>query len=108
MREPTLLSMNNYFYRRGGAEVLFFEHNRLFERLGWQVVPFAMQHPQNVASPWASYFPEEIELGSSYGSVGNIVRAQRVIYSLQARARLGELIDRVRPQIAHAHNIYHH
>ena len=32
---PQLLSINNYYYRRGGAEVVFFEHNRLFENAGW-------------------------------------------------------------------------
>ena len=27
----TLLSINNYYYRRGGAETVFLEHNRMFE-----------------------------------------------------------------------------
>ena len=60
-----LLSINNYFYRRGGAEVLFLEQNRLFEDIGWHVVPFAMQYPQNLPTPWADYFPDEIEFGRS-------------------------------------------
>ena len=37
-----------------------------------------------------------------------LVRAQRVIFSLQARRKLRELLAQVRPRIAHAHNIYHH
>jgi hypothetical protein len=28
---PTLLAINNYYYRRGGAEVVFLEQNHLFE-----------------------------------------------------------------------------
>lgn len=43
-----LLSINNYHYRRGGAEVVFLEQNRLFEEIGWDVVPFAMRHPRNL------------------------------------------------------------
>ena len=109
MQSPScLLSINNYFYPRGGAEVLFLEQNRLFEGIGWQVVPFAMRHASNLPSPWEAYFPDEIELGGNYGFAASIVRAQRVIFSLQARRRLGALLDRVRPRIAHAHNIYHH
>jgi len=37
-----------------------------------------------------------------------LVRAPRVIYSLQAQQRMRDLLDVVRPQVAHAHNVYHH
>ncbi|MGB6537602.1 MAG: glycosyltransferase family 4 protein [Xanthobacteraceae bacterium] len=110
MLRPTncLLAINNYYYRRGGAEVLFLEHNRMFEAAGWQVVPFAMRHSKNLASPWADYFPDEIEFGSDYGIAGKLMRAPRVIYSSQARRQMKRLLNEVRPSIAHAHNIYHH
>jgi glycosyltransferase involved in cell wall biosynthesis len=103
-----LLAINNYYYPRGGAEVLFLEHNRLFENIGWQVVPFAMRHANNLPTPWADYFPDEMEFGSSYGLGAKIARAPRVIFSLQARERMRRLLDAVQPQIAHVHNIYHH
>jgi glycosyltransferase involved in cell wall biosynthesis len=109
MQSPScLLSINNYFYPRGGAEVLFLEQNRLFESIGWDVVPFALRHPKNLPTPWAEYFPDEIELGRSYGFAGNFLRAQRVIFSMQARKKMRELLDHVQPRVAHAHNIYHH
>lgn len=104
----SLLSINNYFYPRGGAEVLFLEHNRMLETLGWQVVPFAMRHPSNLPTPWGRFFPDEIEFGRRYGLSDRLLHAQRVIYSLQARSNLRRLLGRVRPSIAHAHNVYHH
>jgi glycosyltransferase involved in cell wall biosynthesis len=103
-----LLAINNYYYPRGGAEVLFLEHNRMMENIGWQVVPFAMRHPQNLATPWSDYFPDEIEFGASYGLGGNLLRAWRVIYSMQARRNMSLLLDAIEPQIAHVHNVYHH
>ena len=103
-----LLAINNYYYPRGGAEVLFLEHNRLFENIGWQVVPFSMRHAKNLPTPWSNYFPDEIEFGADYGLAAKLIRAPRVIYSLQARARMRELLDAVAPRIAHIHNIYHH
>jgi len=103
-----LLAINNYYYPRGGAEVLFLEHNRMMENIGWQVVPFAMRHPKNLATPWDSYFPDEIEFGASYGLGGKLVRAPRVIYSMQAHTKMRSLLAVVEPQIAHVHNIYHH
>jgi glycosyltransferase involved in cell wall biosynthesis len=103
-----LLAINNYYYPRGGAEVLFLEHNRMFENVGWQVVPFAMRHGKNLPTPWVDYFPDEIEFGADYGLAGKLVRAPRVIYSRQARQRMRGLLDAVQPGIAHVHNIYHH
>ena len=107
-RTPKLLSINNYYYRRGGAEVLFLEQNRMLEETGWQVVPFAMKHANNLPTPWDAYFPDEIEFGQDYGVAGKLVRASRVIYSLQAREKLKELLGVFSPRIAHVHNIYHH
>ena len=103
-----LLAIHNYFYPRGGAEVMFLEQNRLFEGIGWQVVPFAMKYPLNLPTPWADFFPDEIEFGASYSFGGKLLRAQRVIYSMQARQKMRELLQVVRPQIAHVHNVYHH
>src|ERR1700712_1805461 len=103
-----LLSINNYFYPRGGAEVLFLEQNRLFEGIGWDVVPFAMRHANNLPTAYETYFPAEIEFGREYSLPRKLLNAQRVIYSRQARSKLKDLLDRSRPTIAHAHNIYHH
>jgi glycosyltransferase involved in cell wall biosynthesis len=105
---PCLLSINNYFYPRGGAEVLFLEQNRMFEDIGWQVVPFSMQHAKNLPTPWSDYFPDEIEFGESYSLASKLARAPRVIYSLQARRKLRALLRQVKPRIAHVHNVYHH
>ena len=104
----TLLSINNYYYPRGGAESLFLEQNRMLQKDGWNVVPFSMQHPQNLASPWSEHFVEELEFGEHYSVLGRVLRAQKALYSFESRRNLEKLIRQVNPVIAHAHNIYHH
>lgn len=104
----TLLSINNYFYRRGGAEVVFLEQNRLFEEIGWKIVPFAMRHAKNQASEWDRYFVDEIEFGERYNFLQKAVRAQKITYSFEARRKVRQLLDVAAPSIAHAHNVYHH
>ena len=104
----TLLAINNYYYYRGGAETVFLEHNRMFESLHWQVIPFAMQHAKNLDSPWAHYFVEELELGEHYTLRGKLARAAKVVYSFEARDKLARLLDSTAPDVCHAHNIYHH
>ncbi len=104
----SLLSINNYYYRRGGAEVVFLEQNRLFEDDGWAVTPFSMKHDSNIESKYSKYFIEEIEYGQDYSLVDKLLRVPKVIYSKESQKNIQLLIDSVRPDIAHAHNIYHH
>ncbi len=103
-----LLAINNYFYRRGGAEAVFFDHMHLFGEIGWDVVPFAMQHELNEATPWSEYFVSEIEYGRQTGLTRKLRQAASVIYSLEAQRNIRRLVERVQPSIAHAHNVYHH
>ena len=108
MSARTLLAVNNYHYPRGGAEVVFLEQNQLFEQAGWQVVPFCMQHSQNLPSEWSEYFVDEIEFGSNYSLLQSVARVPKVIYSLEAQRKLKALIEKTQPSAAQLHNIYHH
>ncbi len=104
----SLLSINNYYYRRGGAEAVFLEHNALFENFGWRVVPFAMRHSRNFPSDWDKYFIQEIEFGEAYSLTQKLLRAPKIIYSFEAQRKIRQIVELINPQIAHAHNIYHH
>ncbi|MCJ2105198.1 glycosyltransferase family 4 protein [Methylobacterium sp. E-041] len=105
---PRLLAINNYFYRRGGAETVFLDQIALFEAAGWDVVPFAMRHPDNLPSPWSDYFVSEIEYGRRSGPLTKAAQAAKIIYSLEARRNIRALVRRAPPDVAHAHNVYHH
>jgi glycosyltransferase involved in cell wall biosynthesis len=104
----TLLSVNNYYYYRAGAETVFLEQNKMFQQSGWNVVPFAMQSRKNLSSPWSKYFVDNIEFGERYSLPAKLIRVPKVIYSFEARRKLARLIDETRPDVCHAHNIYHH
>jgi glycosyltransferase involved in cell wall biosynthesis len=103
----TLLSVNNYYYARGGAEIAFFRHNAMLRDAGWSIVPFAMNHERNVGGPNPT-FVDEIELGNGDGPLTKARKALKAVYSFEARRKVAELIERTAPDICHAHNIYHH
>lgn len=103
-----LLSLNSYHYRRGGSDAVYFEHEALFASLGWDVAHMAMHHPRNVESPWQDYFVDELEFEHRYGPWQKLAMAGKVIYSVEARRKLGQLLDRFAADIAHVHCIYHH
>jgi glycosyltransferase involved in cell wall biosynthesis len=104
----TLLSINNYYYRRGGAEVLFLEHNKLLEHQGWRVVPFAMRHAKNLPNEWDRFFVEEVELGGDYSALDKLRKAAKAVYSFEAQRGVAALIREARPDVCHAHNVYYH
>lgn len=105
---PKLLSLNTYNYRRGGSDVVFFEHDAMFRGHGWETAVITMHHPKNEPSPWSEYFVDEIEFGHEYGLLHKLAMAGKVIYSLEARRNLERLLSKFRPDVAHAHCIYHH
>jgi len=105
---PTVLAVNNYYYLRGGSETVYFEQNRALAALGWKVVPFAMQHPDNLATEWSKYFVERNELSTEQSLATGLRHIPSVIYSFEARRKLARLLSFVTPDVCHAHNIYHH
>ena len=105
---PTQISVTSYYYRRGGAEAVMLDQNELLEAEGWQIVPFAMHYDQNLESDYDEFFVEEIDFGSDYTPVEKARKVVKSVYSFEARRAISDLIDRVRPDIVHAHNVYHH
>ena len=91
----TVLSINNYYYPRGGAEVAFLRHNGVLHDAGFRVVPFAMNHRMNIGGAERSEFASELEYGSdSDGPVTKLRKGLKSIYSFEARSKLGRLIER--------------
>jgi hypothetical protein len=47
-----ILAANKFYHVFGGSDRYFFELNQLHEQAGHYVIPFAMQHPQNIVVPF--------------------------------------------------------
>lgn len=87
---------------------MFLDHMQLFSDIGWETAPFAMQHPDNLPSDWSGYFVAEIEYGRESTLLTKIGQAGKIIYSREAQKHVEALVERFRPTVAHAHNVYHH
>jgi glycosyltransferase involved in cell wall biosynthesis len=103
-----LLLINSFLHPRGGDTTLFFEEWAGWEARGVEVIPFAMRHPDNIASPWASRFPSwRSPRGAS--TLAERLRAGLVgVYNGEAEAALEALIRDVRPDAAHVHHLHRH
>ena len=50
-----ILMAHKFYYEKAGAEAYVFRLTRLLEAAGHTVIPFAMQHPSNLPSPYARH-----------------------------------------------------
>ncbi len=101
-----LLSVNKYFYQKGGAETYYFSLNKLLAERGVDVLPFSMKDFRNIASPYEDYFVDNIDYYDK-SILKKVKYAFKVIYSLEARRKIGRLIRESAPDLVHLQNFYH-
>lgn len=100
-----ILFINNYFYRRGGAETIMFDQMDLMKDHGHDVAVFTRHHEKNADSDWADYFAppfeyENIPLRKKFKA------ALKLIYSYETRRCLSRLLNDFKPDLIYCHNIY--
>ena len=100
-----LLAVHRLHHRKGGAEGVHLDHLALFRERGWECAEFAMDHPDNEPSEFSEYFPAQFEPPSGLSGLSSL---PRFFHSGEARAKFTQLLDRFRPDIIHAHGVYHH
>jgi glycosyltransferase involved in cell wall biosynthesis len=103
-----VLMVNKFHYPRGGAEHYMFRLAGLLEQRGTEVDYFAMRDARNLPCPTDRYFVSEVSFEQPpQGLSGRIGMAGRMVYSREARSKMGRLLADRTPDLAHVHNIYH-
>jgi len=102
-----VLLLNKYFYLKGGPERHISKINKILEAKGHQTIPFSMQDERNEPTPYAKYFVSKVDFNSSMSLRDKLRMIPRVIYFLEAKRKIEALIRKVKPDIAHLHNIAH-
>lgn len=101
-----IIQANKFYFRRGGAETYMLDLSLWLSRQGHDVIPFAMEHPNNLPTPYAQYFPSYVPTAGVSLSPKMIHTLGRMVYSFESRRKLATLIYRTAPDLLHAHNIY--
>jgi glycosyltransferase involved in cell wall biosynthesis len=101
-----ILTVNKYFWRKGGSEVVFFNEMDLLRKHGHQVIPLSMKNQKNIDTPFEDYFVEEVDYERP--GIGNkLINASKVLYSFDARSKMNKLLSDHRFDIAHFHIFQH-
>ena len=101
-----ILFLNNYYYVRGGSERVLFEEMRILKDAGHRVAIFTRNDSHNEQSDYQEFFPPAIDTGHPGVSLDAVKTAVDIIYSRSSRNGLKHVIEKFRPDIVHAHNIY--
>ena len=101
-----VLQVNKFFYYKGGSEFVFFDMIRLLKKRGHRVSYFAMSQPENLSTEYQKYFVSNIDFGNK-GLIKKCLASLRILYSLEAKRKIAELIKEEKPDIVHLNNIYH-
>jgi glycosyltransferase involved in cell wall biosynthesis len=101
-----VLLVNKFFYKKGGAETVFFDTAKLLQDKGHEVSFFSMHDRNNVKSAYEKYFISNVDY-ESYSLKNSIKSSGRILYSIEAIRNIEKLIDDEKPDIVHLHNIYH-
>ncbi len=103
-----ILHVNKFFDLHGGAEIYM---HRLMERqraAGHEVHAFSTRSVGNVASADAKHFVTRREYGAKRKTGLDIASAAAFVWNREAKAAMESLLDEIRPDMVHLHNIYHH
>ncbi len=99
-----IIQVNKFLYPKGGADKYCLTLTGELEKLGDTVIPFGMADERNLESVWSKYFSENI----NYHQKGNELKiATRLIWNKEAAKKFAALVDETKPDLIHAHNIYH-
>ena len=101
------LLANKFFFRNGGSEVVLFQERDFLLHAGFEVIDFSMKDSRNFQSPYAGDFVTNQSYETKRGALSKVRAALNLIHSHEAVAKIGQIIDRTRPDIVHCHNIYH-
>lgn len=93
-----VLLINNFHYRKGGSETVYFNTGRMLEAAGHEVVWFSLQDEKNLPCEQSRYF-------ASRGR-GPLSRIRKYFYNREVARRLDALLDAEKPDIAHVHLIW--
>ncbi len=89
-----ILLINNCFWRRGGADTVFFDTADLLQKMGHKVVFMSIEDDRNTHTYCTEYF---VKRG------GLLSQIKDYFYNSKAARLLEELLKKERPDIAHVH-----
>lgn len=98
-----ILMVNKFLYPRGGAETYMLQIGEYLTQQGHSVEYFGMTDQRNTVGNQVGLYTYNMDFHSR--SAARLCYPFKIIYSREAYRKLGQVIDRSRPDVIHMHNI---
>lgn len=89
-----VLLINNFHYRKGGSEAVYFNTAQILQEHGHEVISFSYKDEENVPCEQEPFFVHR------KGGLGTL---KNYFYNTEAERNLESLLEKERPDIAHVH-----
>lgn len=99
-----ILMVNKFLYPNGGSETYMFKLGEYLTSLGHKVEYFGMEHEDRCVGNSADCYTENMDFHNS-GKLKQITLSLKTIYSVEARKKIGIVLDKFKPDVVHLNNI---
>ena len=103
-----ILQINKFFFLKGGSEKYFFDLSDLLVEKGHKVIPWSMEHPQNLFFPESENFAPYLDFFEKDNFFSRIKNFIRIFWNKKSQLALEEVIKKDNPDVAHIHNFLTH
>lgn len=103
-----ILHINKFFDLHGGAEVYMHRLMDMQKTFGHELHAFSTKSPKNLPSKDEKYFVTRYNLKEPHGLATQMKIAANYLWNVEAKKSLERMLDDIKPDIIHIHNIYHH
>ena len=97
-----ILYINNCHYKRGGADVVYFNTAQLFEENGHEVVFFSQKNKDNLHDKNSDLFAEQVNY-RELSMYEKIKESKNYIYNKNSAQQLERLLRKEKPDVVHMH-----
>lgn len=97
-----ILLVNKFLYPNGGSETYLFKVGQELERQGHTVEYFGMEHPDRVVGNTVGAYTSPMDFHT--GKLQKLLYPFKIIYSLEARKKIRQVLDDFKPDVVHVNN----
>jgi glycosyltransferase involved in cell wall biosynthesis len=102
-----VLLINKFLYPKGGDAIITLDLGKLLLKKGHEVFYWGMNHPKNPQYPYSKYFVDYIDYNENLSKKQKIITAFKIIYSFEAKRKIENFINIIKPDIVHLNNFAH-
>lgn len=98
-----ILMVNKFLYPNGGSETYIFKLGEELQRRGHEVQYFGMEHEGRVVGNRAGLYTSDMDFHT--GKLRKLLYPFKIIYSFEAKRKMGEVLRDMTPDVVHLNNI---